>query len=346
MTGRIVDFLLRSASLENPRFQHSDLEEELDAKELAFLKDRGYLEDTGEIGHSIRMHGVLVPVEEITATKPHLHFLWDGGSMVEVDRARLAIQRLSFRPLAMLIRHGFDGKNNFHEHIPGLLWLCGNFGRQQREVFLARNAGTDANVTACLKGQPSRSVIFQIGVPDDNLAGLFSEQQVCLLQDILRWAKDDLIIDRAVTDARINEMLDSRPLPSRRTGKEFLNAKRKVEGLLRDMYELLLENARRAANDQPTMAIPVRRVRQRKRKMLEYRAFHDQASLAAMAKISPKMMTLVKQEWETFSRDDNHATYLLLFDFFKKQNFDADNVFGFHDRNKAALHDIGLADDY
>jgi len=345
MKEHIADFILRNASLENPRFQRSDLEEELGDDELKFLVEQGYLVDTGEIGHSIRVHGVLVPVEEITATKPHVHFLWDCGEMVRVERARLAILRLEYKPLAILIRHEFNGKNDFHEHIPGLLWQCGNAGRQQRLLFLARNAGMDANVTSRLKGQPKGSVIFQIGVPDDNLANLFTEQQVCLLQDILRWLDNGLTIDKDVLDARIQEMLDQREAPHRRTGKEFLNAKKKVEGILRDMYELVLDNARRAANDQGLLKIPIKRVR-RRGKLQQFHAFHDQATLAAFAKISPKMMTLIKQEWEKFTLDDNHATYLLLFDFFAKQNFDMETVFAFHDRNKAALSDIGFADDY
>lgn len=75
--------------------------------------------------------------------------------------------------------------------------------------------------------------------------------------------------------------------------------------------------------------------------------FHDQATLAALLKITPKMMTLIKQEWEKFEKiDDACAAYLALLSFFAKQKFDSESVFAFHDNNKTALRAIGLYEDY
>ncbi|MFA6724553.1 MAG: hypothetical protein WCS95_07770 [Lentisphaeria bacterium] len=158
--------------------------------------------------------------------------------------------------------------------------------------------------------------------------------------------RTDAYIDMSVAEARISALQNEREVPVHRTGKEFIKAKKKVEGLLVNTYRIFLADARRAANKQPLLNVPIKRIRQRK-KIKQYQAFHDQATLAKLAKITPKMMTLIKQEWEAFkTNDETYATYLLLFDFFVKQKFEPDAVFEFHDAHKSLLREVGLEDDY
>lgn len=340
----VICFMLDYAQFENARFQEDTLNS-LSPEARQYLFDAKFLVKTGELATHIYEYGMALPVQTVYGSDPPCRFVFEGDEIVKPPISRLELYAGDYGPLAGMIKRDFATKNPVQVLIPGLLWMCGNAGRQQREVFLARNAGKDANVTACLKQQPDRSVVLQIGVPDKSLSERFNEAQVCQVSDILSWENDGLVLDKSVIAARIDDMLAKKDDPLPRSGKEFQRAKKTVENILFGSFKVLLINARKAENGQGITTVPVKTIR-RKGKKMQYQMFHDQASLAELAKISPKMMTQIKQEWETCTIDESHVAFLLLLDFFKKQKFDTDSVFDFYDRHRTELRQAGFDDGY
>ncbi len=317
--------------------------------EFKTLLDDGYLapvSHSGEFYANIGGARRLVH-ETIVHGKPRYYYI-DEDETFELSPEEARHYRLNFTPFAKLIRRELKAQKGFTEMIAGKLWLCGQAGRQLRELYLTRNAGQDANIRKALfdKSVPQRAIVFQLGIPDNELSEKFTEQKVWNLTELLSRNESVLTFNRGPIDARIDDMCENKNIPMHRTGKEFLKAKKRVESLLVSTYQLYLDNARRAENEQETVKVPVKRIR-RRNKLMQYQVFHDQATLASLAKITPKMMSQIKHEWEDFKTiDETHATYLLIFDFFAKQHLDSESVFKFHDTYKRELRDVGLDDDY
>lgn len=262
----------------------------------------------------------------------------DEDDTVDVDIDLVKFYMLNCAPLATLIHDTFKARKNVSTIIQNSLWLCGNHGRQQRELFLTLNAGTNANVRQWLEeNAPPRAVIFQIGNYDRNLISKFKEQKVWYLPELFYWDDNKLLIDQDSVFARIEELLDSQDKSTHKSPPKSTREKRHIEEEFLALFRLLLINARRTRN--------------KKEKPLSLGAFdripRNQEDAASIFKISTAMMSRIKTIWETEKViHPGYEAYISLMDFFFKQEFDSDSVFSFYDKNKTFLRDAGFVDDY
>lgn len=337
----VIDFLLKNAPYEEARFQEDTLKH-LQPEVRQYLLDSGLLVKTGELASYVYEYGEPVKVQVVHGSCPPKFFIFDGDDIVYVPVSRVELYAIDYGVLASIVQRDFATKNAASVLLPGRVWFCGNTGSQQREVFLVRNGGVDANVMVSLERQPQRSIVLQIGLVDEKIVQLFTEAQVCQIRDILAWCDNGLWFDKNVINARITALQKDEDDAVHVGGKEYQNGKKNVQGLLVHYFELLLVDARQRANDERGQNFPIIRVR-KKKKIVEYRLARDQATLAQAAHISTAMMTRIKQEWERRQLvDTTYPTYLALMEFIFKQKFDIDSVFDFHDQWKQELRAVGL----
>ena len=340
---QVINFLLCNARYEDARFQEDTLSDLAPEARGYLLKSR-MLVKTGKMASCIFEYGEPVKVQTVYGSCPPCYFFIDGNETIDVPASRLELYAGDYGPLAGMVKRDFATKNPVQVLIPGLLWMCGNAGRQQREVFLARNAGKDANVTACLKQQPDRSVVLQIGIPDKSLSERFNEAQVCQVSDILSWENDGLALDRSVIAARIDDMLEKQGDVKQRRGKKYLEYMEVLRYILLGTFRFYLENARRVRRGSSFIPMPshARRVRRG-----EYRIedFNDQRSLALSSCIPESTLSHIIKEWREYSQEEHNMTFLALLDFLTgKQKSDTGEVFDFFDRWKQKLYEVGFKD--
>lgn len=339
----IIDFLLANAQYHDAVFQEDTLNG-LEPEARQYLIDAGMLVRTGKLASHVYEDGEPVKIQVMYGSDPQRHFFIDGGDFIDVPLARLELISIDYGQLARISQRDFMAKNKVKELIAGRLWFCGNTGRQQREVFLARNAGTDANVTAFLKGQPKRSVVLQIGVSDEEIDTYFTESHVCQIRDILSWGEGGLTLDKSVIKARIDDVLDKEEATQRSRGKKYLENMEKMKVIFLEAFLFYLTNARRTRYGESYIPMPPSNKRV-KRDKHRFENFHDQHSLSVTSGIAESTITAIKHEWQQYSKENHNATFLALMDFLmSKRTKDSQSVFEFYRIWKNDLQAVGFQD--
>ena len=261
----------------------------------------------------------------------------DEDETVDVEEGWVKFYTLNYTPLAQKIYYEFNARNHVATIIPNSLWLCGNQGRQQRELYLTLNAGTNANIRQWLEEYaPKRAIIFQIGNYDHKLVSKFGEQKVWNLSHLFFINEDKLFIDQDSVFARVEEMLENQGKPLPKSRPMYAKDKDLVEERFLAYFRILLENARRIRNKIPPLQLEGRN-----------RIPRSQEDAASLLKISPTMMSRIKMIWEKeIAIHPHYEAYLSLMDFFFKHKFDSNTVFSFYDDNKSFLREAGFVDDH
>jgi len=340
----IIDFLLANAQYHDAVFQEDTLNG-LEPEARQYLIDAGMLVRTGELASHVYEDGEPVKIQVMYGSAPQRHFFIDGGDFIDVPVSRLKIYAIDYGPLAQLVWRDFKAKKEVKKVIPGKLWKCGNYGRQQRELFLSRNAGSDANIAAYLNDQPNRSVVLQLGILDDSLVKRFSEAQVGTLADMLIWKDDGLAIDMDIAEARISALQNEQDVKISNTGKKYLMHMDTIKTTLLGTFRLHLENARRARRGEPM--VPYERARKRvKHTTYRYEHFVDQKTLSEATGVPESTVSEIRKEWTLNQNIEQNNTLLTLMDFLFSQKYDSESIFKFYDGWCRELQDAGLKDDY
>lgn len=277
--------------------------------------------------------------------KPHYIYM-DEDESFELSREEAMHYRIDYKPFAKLIRSSLNAHNDFAEMISGKLWLCGQAGRQLRELYLTRNAGLDANIRKALfeKSVPKRAIVFQLGIPDNELSEKFTEQKVWNLTELLSRNESALTFNRGPVDARIDDMVDSREPVKLNRGKKYQEHMAHLKRVLLDAFVFCLSNARRVRRGEKPVPVPAHPKRSRRIER-RYEDFSDQHSLAQTTGIPESTITAIKKEWQAYKDEQHNGTFLALMDFLmSNRKRDSDEVFEFYDGWKKELRDAGFND--
>jgi hypothetical protein len=339
----IIDFLLKNAQYDEARFQEDTLKHlELEARQ--YLLDSRLLIKTGELASHVYEYGEPVKVQIVRGSNPPRYFIFDGDDIIPVPVSRLELYAIDYGVLASIVQRDFHTRNGVANPIPGKLWMCGNHGSQQREIYLARNAGNDANIFSYLNGQYSRGIVIQIGIPCESLASHFQEAQVCQIKDIIVWKDGRLALESTVITARMKAAGGQDDGVKRRMGEKYLGYMAQVKGVFRDAFLVYLIAARRSRRGDQNISIPPSppRARRTKRRMEN---FDDQHSLSVCTNIPESTITAIKQEWNEYPDEGNNRLYIALMDFLmSKRKNDSEEVFRFYTAWKKELLEEGFND--
>ena len=339
----VIDFLLKNAPNEGARFQEDTLKD-LEPAARQYLLDSGLLVKTGELASYVYEYGEPVEVHVVHGSSPPSFFIFDGDDIVPVPVSRLELYAINYGVLAIIAQRDFATKNGVTNPIPQKLWMCGNYGSQQREVFLALNAGIDANIPAYLKKQFSRAVVIQIGVPCESLIEHFQEAHVCPIRDIIEWKNDELCLESAVITKRIKAATGEEDETKHRGGKRYLDYMGQIKGVFRDSFLYYLTAARRGRRGEKYIPMPPSpgRVRRTTRR---FEDFNDQHSLSACTKIPESTITAIKKEWNEYPDEGHNRLYIALMELLmSERKKDSEEVFRFYDTWKTELLAEGFRD--
>ena len=338
----IIVFLLQNAQYDEARFQEDTLKH-LGASALQYLFDSGLLVKTGELASHVYEYGEPVKVQVVRSNPPR-YFIFDGDELIPVPVSRLELYTIDYGVLARIVQRDFATKNGITNPIPGKLWMCGNHGSQQREVYLARNAGNDANISAYLNGQYTRGIVLQIGIPCDSLTEHFHESQVCHINEIIAWKDEKLTLDSKVIKDRIKAAKGQDEEVKHRMGKKYQEYKGLIKVILRDTFLFYLANARRCMRGEPPVSMPPSPPRTR-RKERRFENFDSQKTLSICTNIPETTISDIKSEWANYPDVDNNRLYTALMDLLtSKRKNDPEEIFQFYATWKEKLIEEGFKD--
>jgi hypothetical protein len=336
----IIEFLLSTACNEEACFRIDDLKI-LAPNELNYLLDKKILRPTGKLSDHVLEDNENKMVCTIPGTQSQGYFFFDeAGEPVNISKDRITLYAIDYGKIAQMISENLSSRKYVKELIPNRLWVCGQYGSQLRDIFLALNAGSDANIRSFLTTQYKRAIVIQIGTPDQLLAEILDESHICLIQDILSWSEGELKMTGDAITARIKNLPDDNKSIKVRNGAKYNDHMDRMKDTLKGTFKFYLKNAKRVRAGESSISIPPahKRIRRTKRR---FEDFHDQSSLAEATGIPKSTVCIILQEWREYSSEECNGTYLALWDFLTSdKKYIADEVIDFFHEWKLRLHKI------
>ena len=148
----------------------------------------------------------------------------DGNGPVHyIRKGGCAGWEIDYGPLASIARRALGCRGTMEEVVPGFLWRLGAATQQSRDVWLARNAGSNTAVGERLKGIRKSAILLQFGKTRGGFPCIVDLSLVNLLGSVdnslsLNAEAVTLSVAEAVAAAKGNEGGCENPHPKKQAG--------------------------------------------------------------------------------------------------------------------------------
>lgn len=293
------------------------------------LLSDGYLFKAEDVAEAIRIGGELVEVYRVLFSDEKIEFCYNDeyGRPEKVDPELLTLYNVDFMPLARMLHEGLSCRGNIEEVIAGKLWKVGAAGQQSREVYLARNWGSDAEVQKKIEKVKKSSLIFRIGTRPDEYEP-FGEKQIHDLDCLISYADGVIVFDAQSVFDGLKGMAAERSAKTRKKSVPKQDEHRiRAENMLKSWFIYKYENAKRTFHGEgalkPTLNLE----------------FKNQKEFATAAGVTEAALSRMKKTW--------HADILGLGYIYKEllsalSKTNADFFIDFYNQNKPRLKQIGV----
>lgn len=292
------------------------------------LFEKGFLVQAGNSANYIKVGGKIHEVCETLYSDGKARFFYnEDGRPQKVDPNDLRLYRVCFTPLLEILRDGLPCRGNIEELVPGLLWKIGATGQQSREVYLARNWGSEAAVRSMLANIKKSSLVFRLGCNPEKCE--FEDSQVYDVADLIDVESGSLIFNAKPIHDNLKDMVASRPAKTRGKSVRKLDEQRiKAENLLQAWFRCQYENAKRSrrGGDPLKPSINLK--------------FTNQKEFAAALKIPDVSVTRMKQD--VWNKDLLGSGYVYMKILEALSKTEADFFIDFYNQHKKQLKEIGI----
>jgi hypothetical protein len=327
-----VELLWRCAYSKTPVFAQTRLNQWPEDFVTA-LMDGGYLIRHSENANYINVGDETYEVYETLYVNGKNRFFYNDeyGKHHEVKPKDLALYLVRFTPLANLLHDSLPCRGNIEELVSNLLWKVGAAGQQSREVYLARNWGSEPAVQCIINNIKPGSLIFRLGC--NPVSCHFEAEQVYDIADLMEWSENGLFLNAQAVHDNLKDMVAQRPVKSRKKSSIKQEEHRdKVESMLKAWFTVRYNNAKRIRNGDAPLQTFADKVNIN---------FTTQAELAVSTKVPPSSISRMVKYWKKDLLGLG-CVYLDLLEAIKKRNADSDFYIDLYNRHSGKLKKMGV----
>ena len=213
---------------------------------------------------------------------PHYYYK-DEDCVIWLTQEELRSYSFSFAPLPDCLRGKLGCRGVSGEIFRNRLWNIGTYGQGARNVYLARNPGTDKAVMERLRQATPASLVLQFGNTSTDIP--LDSRQVFDLAGLMEWRDGCISFNASPIAANVEAQQAENQLKERMVHARTAHQDG-IEMMLRGWFRAKYENAKRCARGEEARGVQKRF------------AFSTQEGLAKAMRISKAAVTRAKAKWE------------------------------------------------
>lgn len=284
---------------------------------VAALMEGGYLIRHSKNANYIKVGDEAYEIYETLYVNGKNRFFYNDeyGKHHEVKPKDLALYLVRFTPLANLLHDSLPCRGNIEELVPNLLWKVGAAGQQSREVYLARNWGSEPAVQCIINNIKPGSLLFRLGC--NPISYSFEAEQVYDIADLMEWTGKSLFLNARAVHKNLKDMVTKHP---KRRGKNTYsrqeNYQEQIESYLWSWFDKKLQIAKDISKGIDVSENDLNRVRH---------SFSTQQELAESIGVRPDVLVRAKTAWKTTPGSFGDLFLAIVNEFIKKSSNSTDS---------------------